>query len=169
DGSRLKCEKSPIVSQNSIKMGLFICTLLFLISITFQTVSTNESSTPTEKETSCNITGMWRNELGSRLYVKANGSKVSGVYHTAVESMSNAAGENRIARVTGFVGEGAQPTVSFSVLWKKGSCSAWVGQCFVLHDGGEVLKTFWMLRSVSDSLAEDWGSTRLGEDVFFKT
>ncbi len=41
-----------------------------------------------------------------------------------------------------------------------GSCSAWVGQCFILSDGAQVLKTFWMLRSVAGNLAGDWGSTR---------
>ncbi|ROL54473.1 Avidin [Anabarilius grahami] len=143
--------------------------LLFMTLITSRTVLANESSTLDMKVDVCNITGVWRNELGSTLHVKADGSEVRGVYETAVESTRGAAGEHRTARVIGIVGDGTQPTVSFSVLWEKGSCSAWVGQCFILHDGAQVLKTFWMLRSVADNLAGDWGSTRLGEDLFFKT
>jgi len=42
------------------------------------------------------------------------------VYQTAVESMSGAAGLDRTAKVIGLVGDGTQPTVSFSVLWEKG-------------------------------------------------
>ncbi|KAK9968169.1 hypothetical protein ABG768_002506 [Culter alburnus] len=143
--------------------------LLFVTLITSRTVLANESSTLDMKVDVCNITGVWRNELGSTLHVKAEGSEVRGVFQTAVESMRGAAGEYRTARVIGIVGDGTQPTVSFSVLWEKGSCSAWVGQCFILHDGAQVMKTFWMLRSVADNLAGDWGSTRLGEDLFFKT
>ncbi|XP_067255492.1 avidin [Chanodichthys erythropterus] len=143
--------------------------LLFMTLITFRTVLANESSTLDMKVDACNITGVWRNELGSTLHVKAEESEVRGVFQTAVESTRGAAGEYRTARVIGIVGDGTQPTVSFSVLWEKGSCSAWVGQCFILHDGAQVMKTFWMLRSVADNFAGDWGSTKLGEDLFFKT
>ncbi|XP_051540904.1 avidin [Myxocyprinus asiaticus] len=116
---------------------------------------------------SCNITGVWRNELGSTLRMKADGSEVRGVYQTSVESARGAAGPERKAKILGIVGGGPQPTISFAVMWEKGSCSAWVGQCFILPNGTQVLKTFWLLRSVAYDLAGDWGSTRLGEDVFF--
>ncbi|KAI2659888.1 Avidin [Labeo rohita] len=131
-------------------------------------VSANESSTLHMKVSFCNITGVWRNELGSTIRLKAEGSEVRGVYQTAVESTHGAAGLHRTAHIIGIAGNGTQPTISFSVLWEKGSCSAWVGQCFILRDGAQVLKTFWMLRSVADNLAGDWGSTRLGEDLFFQ-
>ncbi|KAG1970653.1 avidin [Pimephales promelas] len=157
------------ISQLFTKMSSLMWYLLFVTLITSPTVPANESSTQNMKVDACNITGVWRNELGSTLHVKADGSEIRGVYQTAVESMSGAAGLDRTAKVIGLVGDGTQPTVSFSVLWEKGSCSAWVGQCFILGDGAQVLKTLWMLRSLADSLAGDWGSTRLGEDLFFKT
>ncbi len=72
------------------------------------------------KVSSCNITGVWRNELGSTLRVKAEGSEVKGVYQTAVESTRGAAGSHRTARIIGVVGNGIQPAVSFSVLWEEG-------------------------------------------------
>ncbi|XP_026130425.1 avidin [Carassius auratus] len=157
------------VLQFCTKMSSLMWFSIFVTLITSRTLSANEFSTLDMKVTSCNITGVWRNELGSTLHMKAEGSEVRGVYQTAVESTSGAAGLHRTARIIGIVGNGTQPAVSFSVLWEKGSCSAWLGQCFILHDGEQVLKTFWMLRSVADDLAGDWGSTRLGEDVFFKT
>uniref|UniRef100_A0A8C1WCK5 Avidin n=1 Tax=Cyprinus carpio TaxID=7962 RepID=A0A8C1WCK5_CYPCA len=157
------------VQQFWTKMSSLMWHLLFVTLITSRMVSANESSTPDMEVSSCNITGFWRNELGSTLRVKAEGSEVRGVYQTAVESTRGAAGLHRTARIIGIVGNGTQPAVSFSVLWEKGSCSAWVGQCFILHDGAQVLKMFWMLRSVADNLTGDWGSTRLGEDLFFKT
>ncbi|XP_067289697.1 avidin [Pseudorasbora parva] len=155
--------------QLSTKMSSIMWYMLFVTLITSRTVPAIESLAQNMKVDACNITGVWRNELGSTLRVKAEESEVRGVYQTAVESTSGASGSNRTAQIIGVVGEGTQPTVSFSVLWEKGSCTAWVGQCFILSDGAQVLKTFWMLRNVSDNLVGDWGSTRLGEDLFLKT
>lgn len=69
---------------------------------------------------SCNVSGLWRNSLGSQLQLHAVGSMLKGVYATAVESSLGAAGSHGQAALTGFVSEGAQPTVTFSVLWEKG-------------------------------------------------
>ncbi|KAG5284229.1 hypothetical protein AALO_G00024360 [Alosa alosa] len=118
------------------------------------------------KASYCNVTGVWRNDLGSLLQLHAVGSVMKGVYVTAVESSIGAAGFHGQAGLTGFVSEGAQPTVTFSVLWEKGSCTSWVGQCFTLPNGERVLKTHWMLRSVANSPKENWMSTRFGEDHF---
>ncbi|XP_076875445.1 avidin [Brachyhypopomus gauderio] len=121
---------------------------------------------PKNEESSCNVTGQWRSDLGSVLWLSAAGPEVRGVYHTAVETVPGASGQNRQAKIIGLVGEGRQPAIAFSVLWMKGSCSAWVGQCFVLPGGGQVLKTLWMLRSVAETSLDNWASTRLGEDQF---
>ncbi|MCJ8742198.1 hypothetical protein PDJAM_G00079390 [Pangasius djambal] len=115
----------------------------------------------------CNVTGAWHNELGSQLQLSAAGPEVRGVYRTAVESALGAAGPNREARVVGVVSDGPQPTIAFSVLWAKGSCTTWVGQCFILPGGVQVLKTLWMLRSAAEGSMDNWDSTRLGEDQFF--
>ncbi|WP_411024394.1 avidin/streptavidin family protein [Salmonella sp. s58760] len=66
----------------------------------------------------------------------------------------------------GVVSNSPQPTIAFSVVWAKGSCTTWVGQCFSLPGGGQVLNTLWMLRSAAQSSVDNWGSTRLGEDRF---
>lgn len=73
---------------------------------------------------SCNVSGLWRNSLGSQLQLHAVGSMLKGVYATAVESSLGAAGSHGQAALTGFVSEGAQPTVTFSVLWEKGEQQA---------------------------------------------
>ncbi|XP_072515647.1 avidin [Salminus brasiliensis] len=114
----------------------------------------------------CNVTGQWKSSLGSTLQLTSTGRELRGVYHTAVETALGASGQNREARVVGVISDGPQPTIAFSVLWVQGSCSAWVGQCFLLPGGGQVLKTLWMLRSPAESSEDDWESTRLGEDQF---
>ncbi|KAI5624532.1 avidin precursor, partial [Silurus asotus] len=108
----------------------------------------------------CNVTGEWRSELGSHLLLSAVGPEVRGVYRTAVESVRGAAGLEREAKVFGVVSNSPQPTIAFSVVWAKGSCTTWVGQCFSLPGGGQVLNTLWMLRSAAQSSVDNWGSTR---------
>nr|XP_055064665.1 avidin [Misgurnus anguillicaudatus] len=143
---------------------------LFVSLLTYHAVSGHEHHFNINKKVNdCNITGAWRNQLGSTLRIKTDGAEVTGVYQTAVESTRGSAGHERSAKIFGVVGDGPQPIVSFAVMWEKGSCSAWVGQCFILPEGVPVLKTFWLLRSKADNLAVDWGSTRLGEDLFFMT
>ncbi|XP_066507756.1 avidin [Hoplias malabaricus] len=121
---------------------------------------------PNKHLTHCNVTGHWRSDLGSMLMLTSGGLELRGVLHTSVETEQGASGQSREAKVFGVVGDGHQPTVAFSVLWGKGSCSAWVGQCFLLPGGGQVLKTLWMLRSTAESYLDNWESTRLGEDQF---
>ncbi|XP_063050107.1 avidin-like isoform X2 [Engraulis encrasicolus] len=119
---------------------------------------------PTPMGSSCDVTGHWRNELGSRMQLSAKDSSLQGFYKTAVETTAGAAGNG--STLTGFVSGGVHPTVSFSVLWKGGSCTSWVGQCFILPTGDRVLKTVWMLRSVAKGPGDNWMSTRVGADTF---
>ncbi|XP_053501831.1 avidin [Ictalurus furcatus] len=114
----------------------------------------------------CNVTGEWHSELGSQLQLSTVGPEVRGVYRTVLESTRGAAGPNREAKVVGVISDGPQPTIAFSALWAKGSCTTWVGQCFILPGGVRVLKTLWMLRSAAESSTDNWDSTRLGADQF---
>ncbi|XP_029546064.1 avidin-related protein 3 [Salmo trutta] len=114
----------------------------------------------------CNVTGVWRNELGSVLAIEAVGSELRGLYQSAVATAPGVTGPEQ-AKLLGVTGnQGLQTSVAFSVLWEAGSCSSWVGQCFELPDGKRVLKTLWMLRSVASCPADNWKSTRMGEDTF---
>nr|XP_029481933.1 avidin-related protein 3-like [Oncorhynchus nerka] len=114
----------------------------------------------------CNVTGVWRNELGSVLDIEAVGSELRGRYQSAVETAPGVTGPKQAKLLGVTSNRGLQTSVAFSVLWEAGSCSSWVGQCFQLPDGKRVLKTLWMLHSVASCLADNWKSTRMGEDMF---
>ncbi|KAK3549863.1 hypothetical protein QTP86_015484 [Hemibagrus guttatus] len=141
---------------------------LYVLSLGLSQIIIGQASIPASerKVVGCNVTGEWHSELGSQLHLSVVGPEVRGVYRTAVESTRGAAGPNREAKVVGVISDGPQPTVAFSVLWAKGSCTTWVGQCFTVPGGGQVLNTFWMLRSAVTSFTDNWDSTRLGEDRF---
>ncbi|XP_028840447.1 avidin [Denticeps clupeoides] len=125
-----------------------------------------ETPCAADKATQCNVTGLWRSDLGSALRLRATGPELRGSYVTAVESSLGAAGPGREAKLLGFVGDGARPALAFSALWRGGSISSWVGQCFMLPDGRWELRTQWMLRTVARGLSDNWRSTRFGEDRF---
>ncbi|XP_067914767.1 avidin-related protein 1-like isoform X1 [Heterodontus francisci] len=119
---------------------------------------------------SCNMTGFWRNELGSVFYLtEAKDFILNGRYLTAVEAAKEEAGPERQAQVTGIRNNGKEPTFSMSTAWAGGSITCWVGQCLMLKDGQQVLKTTWLLRSLAASLEDDWKSTRIGQDTFRRT
>ena len=70
---------------------------------------------------SCNVTGLWRNELGSALHVQAVGSDLTGVYQTKVGTSSQESGPDQRGKLVGVVSHYNQQTsVAFSVLWETG-------------------------------------------------
>ncbi|MBN3306348.1 AVR4 protein, partial [Amia calva] len=109
----------------------------------------------------CNVTGVWMSAMGSILKLAVSpDAELGGNYMTSVETMKGVAGNQRQSRLSGLLNRGAQPTFAFSVVWEGGSSSSWVGQCLVLGDGSQVLKTLWMLRSAAQGPEDDWKSTR---------
>ncbi|XP_048411166.1 avidin [Stegostoma tigrinum] len=115
----------------------------------------------------CNVTGFWQNELGSVLNLnEIENYELRGQFLTAVEAAKGAAGSEGRARVVGIKNNGKEPTFSLSTAWAGGSITSWVGQCLMLDDGQQILKTTWLLRSPASSLLEDWKSTRIGQDTF---
>ncbi|XP_067914768.1 avidin-related protein 1-like isoform X2 [Heterodontus francisci] len=67
---------------------------------------------------SCNMTGFWRNELGSVFYLtEAKDFILNGRYLTAVEAAKEEAGPERQAQVTGIRNNGKEPTFSMSTAW----------------------------------------------------
>ncbi|XP_059804963.1 avidin-related protein 1-like [Hypanus sabinus] len=115
----------------------------------------------------CNMTGIWWNSLGSFFHLsEARNLSLSGRYRTAVEAAVGEAGADRQAPVFGIRHGGREPTFTMSVAWAGGSITSWVGQCLMLEDGHQILKTTWLLRSPVSSLQDVWQSTRIGEDTF---
>ncbi|GCB69875.1 hypothetical protein scyTo_0010655, partial [Scyliorhinus torazame] len=118
----------------------------------------------------CNMTGFWRNDLGSVFYLsEARNFRLNGQYLTAVEAAREEAGPEKQAQVIGIRSNGKEPTFSMSTAWAGGSITSWVGQCLILEGGQQVLKTTWLLRSPATSLQEDWKATRIGQDTFHQT
>ncbi|KAM4752804.1 avidin-like [Cyanocitta cristata] len=117
----------------------------------------------------CNLTGWWKNDLGSKMHVSnvGNDGTFSGVYHTAVSSAKNPIQPSPLVG-SQHLGEKGQHTFGFTVNWKEfsDSTAVFVGQCFNGADGKEVLHTFWLLREKVDSETDDWKATRTGRNTF---
>ncbi|NXP92947.1 AVID protein, partial [Passerina amoena] len=111
----------------------------------------------------CNLTGWWKNDLGSKMQVFEVGKDgtFSGKYHTAVSSAQKPI---QPSPLTGsqHLDEDGQCTFGFTVNWQNfsDSTAVFVGQCFNGDDGKEVLHTSWLLREKVDSEPEDWKATR---------
>ncbi|NXF40635.1 AVID protein, partial [Nyctibius bracteatus] len=111
----------------------------------------------------CNLTGWWKNDLGSKMHVSAVDSQgnFSGEYYTAVSATQKPIKPSPLIG-SQHLDEDGQCTFGFTVNWKKfsDSTAVFVGQCFAGDDGKEVLQTSWLLREKVDSLPSDWKATR---------
>ncbi|XP_069736394.1 avidin-like isoform X1 [Phaenicophaeus curvirostris] len=119
----------------------------------------------------CNLTGLWENDLGSRMQVSKVDSQgnFSGVYHTAVSSAQKPIEPCPLVGSQN-LDEDGQCTFGFIVNWNKfsDSTAVFVGQCFAGEGGEEILHTSWLLREKVDSLPDDWKATRTGRNVFVR-
>ncbi|XP_074850558.1 avidin-related protein 1-like [Carettochelys insculpta] len=117
----------------------------------------------------CVLSGAWRNDLGSNMTISAMDATggFSGLYLTAVSATNATILESSLK---GFQHMGqAQPTFGFTVTWNfSDSTTVFVGQCFVLPGGEEVLKIMWLLRELVDSPSNDWKATRVGTNTFIR-
>ncbi|NXW60132.1 AVID protein, partial [Eurystomus gularis] len=111
----------------------------------------------------CNLTGWWKNDLGSKMHVYAVDSQgnFSGEYYTAVSSAQKPIKPSPLLG-SQHLDEDGQCTFGFTVNWKKfsDSTAVFVGQCFAEDCGEEVLQTSWLLREKVDSLPNNWKATR---------
>ncbi len=124
------------------------------------------SSAPTDKP-DLDLTGTWRNELGSVMSLRQSGDKLEGTYTTKV----GAADHDRHFKLRGVVNG---DLVSFSVSWEDiGSITTWAGQHALSHNGAEqdLIKTTWVLvKNVGEDLEPQglWAQSLVGQDVFRK-
>ncbi len=114
------------------------------------------------------ISGEWKNDLGSIMTLKVNGNDVSGTYKTAVGD-SIAVGHD--APLKGTV---QYPLISFIVDYKTSNdhcLTAWVGR-FEDTGGKLTLKTMWLLGSLFSGPEdnpvpkEPWETFQINSDVF---
>ncbi|XP_065138004.1 avidin-like [Paramisgurnus dabryanus] len=127
---------------------------------------------------SSNVSGTWKNELGSIMKLEVNQSgQISGTYITYAEYLrcarsSNSPGEE--ADIVGYINtqeteKTTTTTLAFCIAWKiEGSCSAFSGQIFKEEDGTDVIKTTWLLHRPVDCLLGNWKATRVGENTFHR-
>ncbi|KAE8576923.1 hypothetical protein XENTR_v10004366 [Xenopus tropicalis] len=123
------------------------------------------SYTLSQHDKRCNMSGTWVNELGSVLSLVAKGPHLSGSLQSSVETSQGAAGDEKMGKVVGVLGDGEQPTFTMSVKWSAGSVSTWAGQCF-WRTNCPVLRAIWLLRSEVSTEDKNWKATRIGEDLF---
>lgn len=112
------------------------------------------------------IDGTWYNELGSVVTFASNGTALTGTYQTMVGQAKG------IYDLTGFINTDTDPSVGWVVLWSNdygdsNSVTCWTGQYYSDGDS-EVLIAMWLLRS-EEVESQNWSSTLVGEDFFFRT
>ncbi|NWX92665.1 AVID protein, partial [Nothoprocta ornata] len=111
----------------------------------------------------CNLTGWWKNDLGSKMQVFKvdNKGNFSGMYHTAVSSAQKPIQPSPL-QGSQHLDDDEQCTFGFTVNWQRfsDSTAVFVGQCFVDDKEQEVLQTAWLLREKVDHLDSDWKATR---------
>lgn len=113
------------------------------------------------------LTGVWYNELGSKMTFHLQDGELSGTYETAV---GQAAGTYRLAgRTNANPSQGGQ-ALGWTVAWQNDyltshSATSWAGQYQVDEDGSEEIYTLWLL--AREALpGDDWASVQVGQDTF---
>lgn len=111
------------------------------------------------------IQGVWYNELGSNLVVKASGQLLAGSYESAVGSSQG------VYQMSGMIDpvQTSGQTFGMVVVWNNStsdlqSTTTWCGQLQMIN-GQETLTTMWLLNQAS-APSENWESMLIGQDVF---
>ena len=124
------------------------------------------------------ISGDWYNELGSKVTLNLDPKdprQISGSYHTNV---GNA--KQRTFPLTGRCDDAHLPdqVIAWVVVWdppdtgpdgkpvRKPSITAWAGQYHFVQEI-EFITTTWLLTGMTDA-ADDWESTSVSMDIFFR-
>ncbi|NXN18693.1 AVID protein, partial [Indicator maculatus] len=111
----------------------------------------------------CVLTGNWTNDLHSNMTIGAVNEEGSfnGKYHTSVSDSPDKIQLSPLQGSEQHRGSSGQPVFGFTVNWTfADTVSVFTGQCFVVENGKEVLKTMWLLRSHVDNITDDWKATR---------
>jgi len=116
------------------------------------------------------LTGMWENQLGSRMSLTATQDGIlEGRYHTAV----GMAVDDPSLRGTWTCADDGGAVLGFSVAWRvspgaKKSATSWAGRLYFDRETGDVsLVTMWHLVAAMKKSAS-WSSYHTNQDTFHK-
>lgn len=115
------------------------------------------------------VAGDWKNNLGSKLHLEhtAGQKDLFGWIRIGNEKFPGINGSNKLAQVIGYRNPVNQGVFTASVLWPDGGVTVWIGQCYILPNGVEFIKTMWLVQTPT-TYDEYWLATRIGEDTFRK-
>ncbi|XP_025045737.2 avidin-like isoform X1 [Pelodiscus sinensis] len=139
------------------------------IVLALVTLSSSDAGSGDPQKTKCDLSGLWRNELGSLMEIHDvnEAGEFSGEYLTAVTATSNCIQNSPLKGAQHHTKAETSPVFGFTVNWEfSNSTTVFVGQCFMDARGNETLKTTWLLREEVGSLGDDWGATRVGTNDF---
>lgn len=114
------------------------------------------------------IEGVWYNELGSQMTLKAKDNQLIGTYQTAV---GKAVFEYEL--IGGYDSQGNPDkkgqAAGWVVVWSNKSLNShsstsWSGQYQVIN-GVEEITTLWLLTTEKDP-ENDWAATQINQDIF---
>lgn len=114
-------------------------------------------------QASKSISGYWKNQLNSCMYLNANNYTLTGWYRSAV---GQACGHYNL--LGNYNNDQGLSTISWSVAWSNTQCgdshsaTGWSGQ--LATDGA--IYTTWTLTSLVDDIKSLWSATRIGQDIF---
>lgn len=109
------------------------------------------------------VSGIWKNQLGSKMTLTLQGKSIKGTYDSPVSS----AGNPIVGQLVGWVNG---DLVSFTVNWPSAAITSWVGQ--IINDQGhDVIVTLWhLVTNIPDAQEPTgmWKSTFTGADRFHR-
>jgi len=105
------------------------------------------------------FSGIWKNELGSKMTLSQKNDVLSGTYESAV----SAGGQPTSGDLQGYVDGNL---IAFVVHWKQfQAITAWVGQ--TNPKNSKQISTLWQMTSKVGA-GEEWASINAGADYFTK-
>ncbi len=112
-----------------------------------------------------NVSGIWYNELGSKMILRAGKSSITGTYITHGGEASNRF--NLLGKINDPADYSA--AIGWVVIWKNEfktmeSVTCWSGQVQAFT-GIDKIVTTWLLTTEIE-MGDDWNATLIGKDVF---
>jgi hypothetical protein len=114
------------------------------------------------------LSGVWYNQLGSKMELTLQNGQVSGTYESSVGAAAGK-GPYKLSGRTDTDQDLESQNIGFTVSWEndKGSLdsvTSWSGQMQTI-EGKEIISTFWIL-TIETKADVNWKSRLIGSDRF---